>query len=77
MRAHVSIDISVLICPDGPRRTNNMTTEQVKFFLEWAVLRANQALLENGVLITEATGQSIKSQIMRLMTQVEFRMADW
>jgi hypothetical protein len=52
-----------------------MTTEQVKFFLEWAVLRANQALLENGILITEATGQSIKSQIMRLMTQVEFRMA--
>lgn len=52
-----------------------MTTEQVKFFLEWAVLRAKLALNENWVTITPELAESLESQIMRLMKQVEFRMA--
>ena len=51
-----------------------MTTEQIKFFLEWAVLRAQTALLDNGIVPSDAVVESLERQIMRLMTQVEFRM---
>ena len=51
-----------------------MTAEQVKFFLEWAVMRAQVALLDNGIIPHEPIVKSLEHQIMSLMTQVEFRM---